>query len=242
MKISANFASGASRSAELLVLSLPLFAACGCMGGGYTRDAMATRQSAGILVPYSQPRIKPGYKGLAADLHRAYGFEDGGKPPPIVGPVLRQTPVSDVEIPGSVQRPWAGRPHTRPYMIGEVKEPRPMTPVSTRRSTTGRDSRSTSPTSVAKDEVRPGDTLRVAVAGHPEFNGDWGVTASGRLDIPDGGAFGVGAFTGGVFSRRVGQVSGMKLGALEREISRQLRLYVKKQPQVTIEILGRRGG
>jgi len=235
--------SRARRAAVLLALLLPACCGCGLMGsGGYQRDAVATRHSDGILEPYRQPRVKPGYKGLAADLNRACGFEDGGKPPLVVGPVLREVPVPDVEIPGKVDRPWAGRPRTRPYMIGEVKAPPPMIPVRVERTPSGRGAGSVSPVPAAKDEVRVGDTLRVTVAGHPEFKGDWRVTTAGRLDIPDGGAFGVGSFTGEAFSKSVGRVSGMKLDALEREISRQLKPYVRKQPQVTVEILGRRGG
>jgi protein involved in polysaccharide export with SLBB domain len=89
----------------------------------------------------------------------------------------------------------------------------------------------------------PGDVVEVTVAGHPEFGGRWTVDRDGWLDIPEGGAFGVGGFSGRKFSRdQVGQVSGLQPAAIERKIADGLRRYVKQAPQVTAEIVGRGRG
>ncbi len=131
------------------------------------------------------------------------------------------------QLPGEPQRPWLEPPRTLPYSerpapdAGTVKTVRPP---------------------AGKETVRSGDRIKVAVAGHPEFSGDWSVGDDGRLDIPDGGAFGVKGFSGRDFAARVGSVRGFTARVVAGVISRRLQSYTRRQPRVKVKILRRREG
>ncbi len=133
----------------------------------------------------------------------------------------------DVELPALTRRPWLEPPRTLPY------PERPATAA----GATG-----TTRPPPAKDVLRPGDRIAVTVAGHPEFGGVWTVGADGLLDIPDGGAFGVGGFTGEAFAAEVKPVKGFTLPDVARIIRERLGRYTHRQPRVEVKLLRRRKG
>ncbi len=223
------------RRALRVTIPVALLLFAGCFSGGYSRDAAGTRHSAAILENYtSEPHDPTCLRGLPASLERASGPAKGNHPRPVTGGVFPEQRSPDVELPGSAERAWVGPPRTRPYYRLDLRPPTPAVVVRPPKTgaprTTGK---------VETDLLQSGDVIRVTVSGHPEFGGEWIVDERGYLDIPDGGAFGVGSFSGEKFSERIGRASGMKASALEQEISSKLRTYVRKAPQVTVEISGR---
>lgn len=156
---------------------------------------------------------------------------DTPRPQPAPG-VVRPAGVSEyphAKLPGEPERPWLEAPRTLPYPDKPAPAPEVGT-VKTVRSPAG------------KGALRPGDRIEVAVAGHPEFSGDWSVRADGKLDIPDGGAFGVKGFAGRDFAARVGSVRGFTARQVARIIRGRLRRYTRRSPRVEVKILRRREG
>jgi hypothetical protein len=227
------------RSALRLMAPAALLILAGCFSGGYSRDAVATRHSAAILEPYTaEPRDSKRLRGLPASLDRAYGFEKGKSPRLASGQVLPEESSPDVKLPGAPERAWDGPPRTRPYYRLDLRPPPPAVAA----PFPGPSAHPGTTRKIDKGLLRSGDVIRVTVSGHPEFGGEWIIDERGHLDIPDGGAFGVGELTGKGFSGKIGLVSGKKTPALEKKIAGGLSKYVKKAPQVTVEILARGRG
>jgi protein involved in polysaccharide export with SLBB domain len=90
-----------------------------------------------------------------------------------------------------------------------------------------------------KAGLGPGDEFKVDVARHEEFSGVWSLDAGGNALIPDGGAFGVGNFTGESFSSKLGRLAGLKPEEVARRIAEGLKPFLKAQPRVTVRRLGR---
>lgn len=202
---------------QLLAATVFFAIAAGCapQGAALPRDAVATPNSAAILAPYA---------------------EDAPRPQPAPGAVLLAgVPESPhAELPGEPARPWLEAPRTLPYpdrlAPAPVTGPGPVTgPVTTVRPPAG------------KEALRSGDRIEVSVAGHPEFSGDWSVRDDGKLDIPDGGAFGVKGFSGRDFAARVGSVRGFTARQVAGFIRDRLQRYVRRRPRVRVKIIRRRG-
>jgi protein involved in polysaccharide export with SLBB domain len=81
--------------------------------------------------------------------------------------------------------------------------------------------------------------LRITVARHREFSGEWRVSAAGRLEIPERGAFGVGEFSGEAFARDVGPVTGLSPAEAANRIAKRLKPFCRRRPRVSVELLGR---
>jgi len=131
----------------------------------------------------------------------------------------------DVELPGEPDRPWDGPPRTLPYAeaLGRTGPAAPVAPAG--------------PGVPAGGALRAGDRIGVAVAGHPEFGGEWTLDADGRAVIPDGGAFGVGSFTGRSFSAALGTLAGREPAEAARTIAARLRRFLRREPRVTVEVV-----
>ncbi len=201
---------------HLLAATVFFAIAAGCVSKreiALPRDAVATPNSAAILAPYA---------------------EDAPRPQPAPGAVLPAgvPEPPHAQLPGEPARPWLEAPRTLPYPDRPAPAPGPgpaTGPVTTVRPPAG------------KEALRSGDRIEVVVAGHPEFSGDWSVRDDGKLEIPDGGAFGVQGFTGRDFAARVGSVRGFTARQVAGFIRDRLQRYVRRRPRVRVKIIRRLG-
>jgi hypothetical protein len=196
-----------------LLAALLLAAGCAPRGDGYPavlpRDTGPTTVSAGVLTPYTAPEASEAARRTSAAPRPATAVPNAA------------------ELPGEPDRPWAGPPRTLPYAPGpEPAAIRPALPGA-------------APGRPGADALRPGERIRVTVERHPEFSGEWGLDAEGRAAIPDGGAFGVGTFTGRAFAAGLGPLSGLEPTEAARRIGARLRPFFRSQPRVTVVPAGR---
>jgi hypothetical protein len=188
------------------------------------RDTVAGAHSEGVLADYDQgrPAVRPHRPGLPETIAQA-----GAPPWPGIA-------AAQVALPGNSAKPWEGPPRTAATLVGPT-EPAPAQQQSGPRP-------GASPVAAEPDALRPGDRVRVDVADHPEFGGEWRVQDDGLLDIPATGAFSLRNFAPADFSARLSRVAGQPPQAVARRIAEQLRPYLRRRPGVTVVLLGRAEG